>query len=107
MQLWWTGPLKGRQLMASDQFEVRRYRSAKEYEADATRRLAAGWTVLSESHNGVALGQRLRKATGGAVLGSLFMMPGLGALIGGASRTDVFTDPQASGPWRGRSAVPR
>ncbi len=60
------------------------YRSAKDYERDAQRRVADGWTIQGQSQE-TGQTHRIRRATSGALIGGLFMMPVAGAAVGGLS----------------------
>lgn len=71
--------------------KVCRYKSKREFERDASRRLAEGWVMAAQSHDSAALGRRASKAVNGALLGSFITLPGLGAVVGASSRTDTFT----------------
>ncbi len=64
--------------------EVVSYKTPSDYEHDAQRRLAEGWTLQGQTQE-TGQTHRLRRATNGAILGSLFMMPRLGAAIGALS----------------------
>lgn len=64
--------------------EVIRYKSTKDYQRDAERRLAEGWTISGQTQE-TGRTHRIRRASSGALIGSLFMAPGMGALVGGLS----------------------
>lgn len=64
--------------------QVVTYRSAKDYERDAQRRVADGWTIQGQSQE-TGQTHRIRRATSGAIIGGLFMMPLAGAAVGGLS----------------------
>ena len=64
--------------------EVVTYTTPKDYQRDAQRRMAEGWTVQAQSQE-TGQTHRIRRASSGAVIGSLFMLPLAGAAIGGLS----------------------
>ncbi|HUZ88198.1 MAG TPA: RDD family protein [Candidatus Acidoferrales bacterium] len=64
--------------------EVVRYNTPRDYQRDAQHRLENGWTLQAQSQE-TGQTHRLRRASGGALIGGLFMMPMLGAAIGGLS----------------------
>lgn len=66
------------------QVEVVTYKTPKDYQRDAQRRIAEGWTVQAQSQE-TGQTHRIRRASSGAVIGSLFMLPLAGAAIGGLS----------------------
>lgn len=64
--------------------EVVRYKSVSAYQQDAQRRIAAGWHIEGQSQE-TGRTHRLSKATNGALIGGLFLMPLAGAAVGGLS----------------------
>ncbi len=60
--------------------QVVTYRTANDYEPDAQRRVAGGWTIQGQSQE-TGQTHRIRRATRGAQIGGLFMMPAAGAAV--------------------------
>jgi hypothetical protein len=69
--------------------KVVRYNSPRDFERDAEKRLNDGWTIQGQTQESTRdlvgdLAQRKKGAVNGAIVGSFFMLPGLGAAIGRA-----------------------
>jgi hypothetical protein len=64
--------------------EVVTYKTPKDYQRDAQRRMTDGWTIQAQSQE-TGQTHRIRRASNGALLGSFFMLPLTGAAIGGLS----------------------
>jgi hypothetical protein len=64
--------------------EVVTYKSPRDYQRDARRRMADGWTIQAQSQE-TGQTHRIRRASSGALLGGFLMMPLAGAAIGGLS----------------------
>jgi hypothetical protein len=62
--------------------KVVRYRWNWEFEQDAERRIKDGWVLVNQSYEQGRSSRRMKHASNGLLIGSLFGFPGLGMLAG-------------------------